>query len=387
MKHNFKFQQYSALAAILLSAKITSSQIIYTDPDPDLHMIGDPGLGGFYFEEDTLDLNNDGINDFRIGMHYVSTISQDAYITAFGLNKVGYEIQYGTTCPFSIERSFEITPLMEEGAVIGDDENFLNGRASFFYQDFGDTSCAGTRVGEKTVDMQFAPLILHFDGADHYAWIRYSIVFNSSTDVRTFIVHDYAYEATAGATIISGETDGCFPPLPLAASPVTPTAAKIKWQAVGSALSYKLQYRVAGTSAWSKKNVPAPNTAKTITGLLCSTEYEWRVRAICEGGTATAFCPVQTFSTAGCKLSESEDAEVISIYPNPVHDLLQISFDGESPVTTVEIFDITGNKMMEMQMSAEEMPALNVSDLPAGMYYIVLYTKTDIVTRQFTVMK
>src|ERR1043166_5658877 len=69
MKHKStlakKLAAYSGLAsAILIAAKSSDAQIIYTDLNPDATTV----LGDTYL----LDLNNDGINDFRFNLIHVT---------------------------------------------------------------------------------------------------------------------------------------------------------------------------------------------------------------------------------------------------------------------------------------------------------------------------
>lgn len=66
----------------------------------------------------------------------------------------------------------------------------------------------------------------------------------------------------------------------------------------------------------------------------------------------------------------------ITIYPNPTRDELKID-NGERKMEngSVDIFDITGRKMTNFQFSAFHSPfSINVSSLPAGMYFLKLRT-------------
>lgn len=72
----------------------------------------------------------------------------------------------------------------------------------------------------------------------------------------------------------------CTFPATLATSAITSNTATLKWSASGEALSYKVRYKIAGTSAWTF--VKAIDHAKTIHALLPSTEYVWQVKSFCE---------------------------------------------------------------------------------------------------------
>ncbi len=69
-----------------------------------------------------------------------------------------------------------------------------------------------------------------------------------------------------------------------------------------------------GASTWQKKNATA--NQKTVTGLLCNTNYEWKVRSRC-GTEFTDFSSLQIFTTGACRFGEFDVASEINIYPNP----------------------------------------------------------------------
>ncbi|MEN8116708.1 MAG: kelch repeat-containing protein [Bacteroidota bacterium] len=62
-----------------------------------------------------------------------------------------------------------------------------------------------------------------------------------------------------------------------------------------------------------------------------------------------------------------------NIYPNPVQDKLNISFDEE--IQFVEVFNLAGVKLMVKQVTDINRTTLNVSELPQGMYILNVATK------------
>ena len=59
--------------------------------------------------------------------------------------------------------------------------------------------------------------------------------------------------------------------------------AKINWDLVNEAESYKVRYRIKNSTApW--KNKTTTNTYKTLFNLQSSTNYEWQIRALCPNG-------------------------------------------------------------------------------------------------------
>lgn len=100
-----------------------------------------------------------------------------------------------------------------------------------------------------------------------------------------------AYSASANFTTL---TSGCGLPGSLTALNVQATSASITWLLVGGATSYKVQYRVLGTSTYTTKT--ATTSPYNLSGLTPSTTYQYRVRAVC-GATLGNYTTVKTFTT------------------------------------------------------------------------------------------
>jgi hypothetical protein len=73
-------------------------------------------------------------------------------------------------------------------------------------------------------------------------------------------------------------------------------------------------------------------------------------------------------------LSVNEIAELqSSIYPNPAEDVLNIELTENTNQLLVEIYDITGKKIKNMDFSGvKQRISINVSDLNSGMYIVSL---------------
>ncbi len=93
-------------------------------------------------------------------------------------------------------------------------------------------------------------------------------------------------------------------PSRLTTESVTKTSAVLKWAAADDALSYDVQYRKTGTTAWTDFNVIT--NSKAITGLTDSTTYEFQVRTVCDS-SSSGFSAPAAFTTSG----RSTGAELI----------------------------------------------------------------------------
>ncbi len=70
----------------------------------------------------------------------------------------------------------------------------------------------------------------------------------------------------------------------------------------------------------------------------------------------------------------------VTIYPNPAIDIVQINNQGENDITSVEIYDITGKKVLNQVLKNNS--SINVSELKPGIYNVVLATKTERITKK-----
>jgi hypothetical protein len=76
----------------------------------------------------------------------------------------------------------------------------------------------------------------------------------------------------------------CLAPVNPVTSSVTIISAVVDWDSVPGALSYNIQYRIAGTVPWQTANTLV-NTY-TIPGLSPGINYEWQVQTVCNGDSS-----------------------------------------------------------------------------------------------------
>lgn len=75
------------------------------------------------------------------------------------------------------------------------------------------------------------------------------------------------------------------------------------------------------------------------------------------------------YTECGVGLREDEKVSV-QIYPNPVTDLLNVIFPGESTHVNISIFDDMGHLMRRETVLNENMKQIDVSSYPNGLYVI-----------------
>jgi len=78
---------------------------------------------------------------------------------------------------------------------------------------------------------------------------------------------------------------------------------------------------------------------------------------------------------------ENLSADKYKVYPVPAHGDLTVS--GTDDVTLLEIYDVTGNKIISEDCEGESIKPLNISHLARGIYFIRLITPRGAVMKRF----
>ena len=110
-----------------------------------------------------------------------------------------------------------------------------------------------------------------------------------------------------GTIVVTATSTPCGPASPpINLSQVADsTSAVLDWDDLPNALLYQVQGREAGAPTFGRKIVSTSNL--TVGGLLPSTAYEWKVRALCAGtDEITVFSSVATFSTLSSRIGGRE---------------------------------------------------------------------------------
>jgi hypothetical protein len=166
-------------AGIAGLASNAAAKIIYTPTHNDIH--------GHY----PIDLNHDGINDFRIYSYGFSGIGNLDAIPVSPTNKVAKDTGQGCFRGYS-------AAALQQGAVIGAGRDFA-ARATCMAE--YNSGAYGPWVGQTDRYLGFE---FYIDGQKHYGWARLSMngFFCPGCDLRIF---GYAYETIPNKAIIAGD--------------------------------------------------------------------------------------------------------------------------------------------------------------------------------------
>lgn len=187
-----QIKAYSALAGSMLAMiNVSDAQIIYTNVDPDVTGTDD---GATY----SLDLNNDATVDFKILVNSQGQGTVKMSGEALGDNAIAgsYNAGYGYKYPYALDLNDVIDADLYWNGGNGHTMASTGYFAGSYGHWFGETD-------------KYMGLRLDIGGDNHYGWVRLDV----SDDAHTFVVKDYAYEATAEAQILAGDGSVGIEPL------------------------------------------------------------------------------------------------------------------------------------------------------------------------------
>ena len=138
----------------------------------------------------------------------------------------------------------------------------------------------------------------------------------------------------------------CEVPSGLFTDNITSTNAKVHWNDVPTADSYKVFYRVIGAGAWAKKT------------------------------TISGFSSIETFTTFPLREEKIELNDLINIYPNPTKGKINIVFDNQiENIVLVTILDISGKLIKSLDKNiVDGFLELDMTEFPAGFYILKFNT-------------
>lgn len=122
---------------------------------------------------------------------------------------------------------------------------------------------------------------------------------------------------------------------------------------------------VVGANATATPPVPANTAASIIT----FDNYISRATA------TSTFLNSDTF--------EAVLQEVVSLYPNPVSDVLNLSIEGSETINAVEIIDLNGRQIFTKTFNDVSNTQINVNELSTGIYLINVTSGEKTVTKKF----
>ncbi len=174
-------------------------------------------------------------------------------------------------------------------------------------------------------------------------------------------------------------TAPCTPPQNFTVTFLAPDQVRINWEVIPGATQYKVRYRKVGTTAWT--NAGNVVNKKTLSGLDPGARYQYRVNARCNGVCWSYFSDMHYFDLAtgaywrtDMDISTTTIPMAMEVYPNPADQMVHISLEdmNDEQEALIVIRDLTGKAIIERKQVLNNQK-IDISDLPAGNYFITAY--------------
>ncbi|MBP1673294.1 MAG: hypothetical protein H6Q25_1109 [Bacteroidetes bacterium] len=158
----------------------------------------------------------------------------------------------------------------------------------------------------------------------------------------------------------------CFPPSSIY---VNPNYGTVSWIPEGSENSWILEYKLASASTWNV--IPLDTNVYTISGLQSLTNYEVRVKSVCDS-SQSAYSNIIPFTTSG--IEESTSDNFVEVFPNPTNSEVNININNDQyQILNGEIFDIYGKFIQDLQLKNGR-NLINFSSYLPGVYFVKINT-------------
>lgn len=181
LKLSNRLVKYSALSVSLAGLAELNGQVDYT---ANINAVGP----GYHY----LDLNDDGINDFRIGGGLYSNYLS---INGYGVPAINSFLASAFTYvyPLALNNSDAIGPSPVQGQWFAHNSNAGTLNYNSCYPASNSNWCG---VTDKFLGLRF-----DIEGNKHYGWVRLDVDYSGAN----WIIKDFAYEQTQGVGISAGD--------------------------------------------------------------------------------------------------------------------------------------------------------------------------------------
>jgi phosphodiesterase/alkaline phosphatase D-like protein len=205
--------------------------------------------------------------------------------------------------------------------------------------------------------------------------------------------YHYRTKAVSGAQTVYGadKTFLTLIPQPIVnsttATSITPTTATLGGSvSANGGLSCTVSFEFGTTINYGSTAIASPNSvigstlinvSGTANGLIPATLYHYRTKVVTNG--QSFYGPDKTFTTqVATSVNPEELTEVLSFFPNPAQDFLQVNIPEKTGECVLSVFSVSGKEVLHSVC----LPGLNriqVAELPVGLYQIRLLNGKKVV--------
>ncbi|MBL0357411.1 MAG: fibronectin type III domain-containing protein [Chitinophagaceae bacterium] len=155
-------------------------------------------------------------------------------------------------------------------------------------------------------------------------WTSFSTAQTGTSPSLTGFVSSSLYDCRVTTDCLSGSSAApaaqfsttappvCNAPTGLASSAITSSGATVSWTAVSGAVSYAVDYKLNASATWTSFSTAQTGTSASLTGLVASSLYDWRVTTNCASGSSTATAAQFTTTAASACGTAFEPNETLA---------------------------------------------------------------------------
>ena len=182
----------------------------------------------------------------------------------------------------------------------------------------------------------------------------------------------------------------CPTPTNLTATSLDARRTRLDWDRVFGAAKYQVEIRFAGKTRIIARARIRNN--RVFVFAPSGRDYEVRIKTICQDGGESDYTPWLAYSTpssltAGAQSRSNtqieEDADIIniaaapityvSVYPNPVSDVLTVAYQTVSNTGVLTVYHVSGKQVLVNRLGRDEgFHQVNLGDLPDGAYILTI---------------
>jgi len=168
-------------------------------------------------------------------------------------------------------------------------------------------------------------------------------------------------------------TTNCGAPENLLTANVTTNSATFQWDEVPGAFGYQIRGGIVG-GGMATVNVGASVTSFDTPTLQSGTNYQWKVRVICNSTLSQASpWSEDAFFTTATGLTEMPSAALqAKVFPNPNTGSFRLVVENASPESQVILYDLTGRVVIStnLQGTSDGVGVMEFSGITEGVYVL-----------------
>ncbi len=191
-----------------------------------------------------------------------------------------------------------------------------------------------------------------------------------------------ASNATGGWMTKTATTKVCTTPASITVTIINSTSVSVSWSALCASNSFQLIYKKVGTTQWQQVNTAL--TSATLINLLASTTYEFKIKAICSGGSST-FSSLQNFTTPVVRNEYvADNLFSMMVFPNPTFGIINVELLFPVNNFSIELTNVLGEILWRNETSDTNMN-IDLSNKAAGIYFLVYRDENRVETKRVIV--